>query len=127
VTADFRNGRRGVELLRPVRRLRRDLTDAERKLWSLLRSRRLNAVKFRRQHEFGPYILDFYCAQHRLAIEADGSQHYEPEGLELDAERDHYLATYGVRILRFTNLEILNETEGVADRIVQVLEETPSP
>ena len=64
-----------------ARVLRAEATDAERALWTILRDRRLGGVKFRRQHSVGPYILDFFCPALRLAIEADGGQHYTVEGM----------------------------------------------
>ena len=93
----------------PARRqaLRRNATIAERALWRLLRSRQLEGYKFRRQHAVGPYILDFYCAPGRLAVEVDGSQHYTSTGLADDALRTLYLRAAGVRVLRFTNVEVL--------------------
>jgi len=127
VATAFRAGRRGVERLGGVRRLRREATDAERKLWALIRNGQLAGLKFRRQHEYGPYILDFFCALHRLALEADGSQHFDPAGIQADERLAAYLGSRGVRVLRFTNLEILHESESAIDRIQQALEETPSP
>ena len=96
-------------------------TDAERALWRLLRSRHLAGVKFRRQRPFGPYILDFYCLDKRLAVEADGSQHLSEEGIEADRVRTGYLERHGVRVLRFTNRDILTEREGVLGVILQAL------
>ena len=66
------------------RRLRSRGTDAERRLWHMLRNRRLAGFKFRRRHEFGPYILDFFCFEQRLVVEADGALHFPPEGLEAE-------------------------------------------
>ena len=108
-------------------RLRRGQTDAEIALWKLLRNRHLDGVKFRRQHEFGPYVLDFYCPAFRLAIEADGSQHSDPEALIADEKRRAYLQTRGLRLVRFTDTEILTDGTNVLERIYQLLEETPSP
>ena len=104
-----------------ARRLRRTSTDAERALWALLRDRRLDGVKFRRQRPFGPYILDFYCIEKRLAIEADGGQHFALEGLRADAARTRYLEQRGVRVLRYTNREILLEAEGVLGAVLEAL------
>ena len=73
------------------RRLRSRGTDAERRLWHMLRNRRLAGFKFRRQHEFGPYILDFFCFEQRLVVEVEGALHFLPEGLEHDRVRDGYL------------------------------------
>ncbi len=117
----FRDDRRSVVLLDPCRRLRREATDAEMRLWQMLRARRLLGYKFRRQHEFGPYILDFFCAEKRLVIEADGGQHFLPEGVEHDRIRDGYLAERGLRVLRFSNREILLEPESVLAEIARGL------
>ena len=107
--------------------LRREQTDAERKLWWMLRDRRIAGAKFRRQHEFGPFVLDFFCAEKRLAIEADGGQHFLRDGLERDGARDHYLAARGLRVLRFSNREILLTPNSVETEIERRLGEAPSP
>ena len=104
-----------------ARALRLNQTDAESRLWLVLRNRGIGA-KFRRQFPFGAYILDFYCLEHRLVVEVAGSQHYEPEGLAKDAERTALLEKSGLRLLRFTNLEVLLETDAVAESIRQVIE-----
>ena len=101
-----------------ARKLRRNMTDAERKLWSLLRNNRLG-VKFRRQVPFGHYILDFYCVKARLVIELDGSQHYTPEGRRRDAKRDAYLRGEGLEVLRFENIELMTNEEGVEQLIYE--------
>ena len=103
------------------RGLRRQATDAERLLWRLLRARQFRSLKVRRQHPLGPYILDFYCAERRLALELDGGQHFTIEGLAYDRRRTEYLATQGVRVLRFTNRELFEETDGVLQAISQAL------
>jgi very-short-patch-repair endonuclease len=122
VSTGYRGNRRGVTWPGLSRQLRRESTDAERRLWQFLRDRRLAGAKFRRQHEFGSYILDFFCAERNLAIEADGGQHYSDDGLADDAKRAQYLKAHGVRVLRFTNLEILHETEAVLERIRRAVE-----
>ena len=123
----YRDNRQTV--LRPdrCRRLRRDATDAERRLWQLLRGRRFCGFKFRRQHEFGPYILDFFCADQGLVIEADGGQHFLAEGIEQDQARDAYLAARGLRVLRFTNREIFLSPMSVEAEIERQLIAAPSP
>ena len=83
--------------VRRARRLRQDATDAERKLWFVLSRRQVEGAKFRRQHPFGPYILDFYCEKTRLAVEVDGGQHTA----ERDQVRTAYLNGQGVSVLRF--------------------------
>lgn len=86
-----------------ARRLRKDMTAAERALWDALRNRRFMGLKIRRLVPVGPFIADFYCAEHRLIIEADGCG----QGSNRDAERDQWLAATGFRILRLRNGEIL--------------------
>ena len=109
------------------RQLRRQSTDAELLLWRLLRGRQLGGTKFRRQHQVGPYLLDFYCPEHRLAVEADGGQHLTTEGLARDEVRTRYLEGKGIRVLRFSNVQILLEREGVQEAIRQAVAEEPSP
>ena len=114
---DHRDGQSSVTLLQHCRRLRQESTDAERLLWRLLRNRQLIGVKFRRQHQFGPYILDFYCPERRLAIEVDGGQHAYDGMAARDAARTEYLETRGIRVLRFTNLQVSQEANAVAEAI----------
>jgi very-short-patch-repair endonuclease len=95
--------------------MRREPTEAEAKLWSLLRGQRLGGLKVKRQEQLGDYIVDFVCFGARLIVEADGSQHSESAR---DAKRDAWLADQGFRILRFWNNEILGNTEGVARLIL---------
>jgi very-short-patch-repair endonuclease len=117
-----------AELLKlRARDLRARSTDAESLIWDLLRNRQLG-VKFRRQHPFPPYILDFYCVESQICIETDGSQHYTPEGLTQDAVRTAYLESQEVRVIRFTNREVLQETEAVIAKIWDAISPTsPSP
>ena len=77
-----------------------------------MRSRRLANAKFRRQHPLEPYVLDFYCAEKKLVIEVDGSQHME-SGAASDKVRSGYLKAEGIRVLRFDNLQVLRETDAV--------------
>lgn len=90
--------------------LRRNATDAEKKLWSLLRDRQLMGWKFRRQVPLGPYIVDFYCADAKLVVEADGGQHAESAG---DETRTAWLNQNGYRVKRYWNNEVLKNPEGV--------------
>jgi very-short-patch-repair endonuclease len=101
------------------RSLRRRSTDAEHLLWRLLRRRGVLGIKFRRQHPVGPFILDFYCADHRLAIELDGGQHYTDEARAYDEARTIYLARQGIRVLRFGNHELFEDAEAVLEVIRQ--------
>jgi very-short-patch-repair endonuclease len=98
------------------------MTDAERKLWSQLRDRQLVGAKFRRQHPIGPYVLDFYCEESRLAVEVDGSQH-TPDG---DAARTAWLEEHGCRVMRFWNHEVLRELSSVLGMIEAALKEHAS-
>jgi very-short-patch-repair endonuclease len=102
-----------------ARELRLAMTDAERRLWSALRDRRLQRFKFRRQRPLGPYIVDFACIEHRLVIEADGGQHADNAD---DAKRTAWLECRGWRVLRFWNNDILTNTEGVQLAILQALD-----
>jgi very-short-patch-repair endonuclease len=108
------------------RQLRRDSTDAERALWRLLRGRQLLWAKFRRQYQIGPYILDVFCFHHKLAVELDGSQHYSADGMAHDAIRSQFLATKGVRVLRFSDRAVLTERRAVVEVILRELD-GPSP
>jgi adenine-specific DNA-methyltransferase len=106
--------------------MRHEPTDAERKLWFILRDRKLGGFKFRRQHPIGGYIVDFYCEEARVGVEADGGQHYDPEGKTYDERRSHVLADRGVKILRFSDYDVLKFPDAVARTILHRLEE-PSP
>lgn len=99
------------------RHLRNELTEAEKRLWYQLRSRRLDGWKFRRQQGVGPYIVDFYCPEAKLVIEVDGGTHYEPGAMEKDNQRESYLNENGLRVLRFTNTEIYDALEFVLETI----------
>lgn len=107
-------------LISRARRLRRQATDAERLLWRKLRGKSLGA-KFRRQAPIGPYIVDFVCFEKKLVIELDGSQHASPQGRAYDATRTQWLESQGFRVLRFWDNQVLTETEGVLERILQEL------
>jgi len=101
------------------RRLRKNATDAERKLWSILRSRQMSDLKFLRQYRVGPYTLDFYCPQRRLAIEVDGGQRADICGQPHDTHRDEYLKDLHIRVIRFWNNDVLQNIEGVGQRITE--------
>ncbi|HXH08985.1 MAG TPA: endonuclease domain-containing protein [Alphaproteobacteria bacterium] len=109
------------EFLDHSRKLRKTQTDAEKLLWSALRNRQLLGLKFRRQYLVEPYILDFYCHKYRLGIELDGGQHYTNEGKQRDSTRDTFIAAQGVRILRFSDLDVLANLEAVLQTIVAEL------
>ena len=118
------------ELLHFARELRKNQTPAEELLWQLLRNRKLNNWKFRRQHPIQDgFILDFFCAETKLAIEIDGGYHEAATQREYDEVRTKELEKYGVRIIRFRNEEVLEDPKSVLERIVRfsVLAPGPSP
>ncbi len=108
------------------RRLRRDQTDVELLLWSHLRDRRLNGVKFRRQHFISPFIVDFCCPEKWFIIELDGGQHAEQ--VEFDQRRTAFLVTQGYQVVRFWNNEVLTNIDGVLEHLAIILSDPhPSP
>lgn len=106
------------------RKLRREMTEAEKHLWRFLRIRQMNGAKFRRQHPVGRYILDFACVELKVAVEVDGGQHME--NAQYDRHRNDWLKTQGWEILRFWNTEVLQNTEGVLQVIEAALAPSPS-
>ena len=104
-----------------ARELRANQTEAESCLWSLLRNRQMHGFKFRRQHQFGDYIADFYCHEAQLVIECDGSIHETNENWQHDQARDAYMVGQGLRVLRFKNEEVLNNTVDVLRKIAECL------
>jgi len=106
-----------------ARNLRRNQSDAERKLWSRLRNRQLEKLKFRRQHPIPPYTVDFFCEDKMLVIEIDGGQHTP----EKDAARTRFLETQGYKVIRFWNNDVLTNIEGVLQTIVSELTSIPTP
>ncbi len=101
-----------------ARKLRKDMTDAERALWRLLRDRRMDGWRFRRQEQIDRFIVDFVCFEARLIIEVDGGQHYESES---DRTRDAYLQSQGFRVLRLWNTDVLANRDGVYQIILTAL------
>jgi very-short-patch-repair endonuclease len=103
-------------------RLRRSLTEPEKRLWVLLRKRLpQEGTHFRRQVALGPYVADFVCLAPKLIIEADGDQHGSDEALRYDADRTAWLEANGFTVLRFTNRQIMTEAEMVTDTIFAAL------
>ena len=105
--------------------LRKNLTPAEARLWSVLKGRQLNGIKWRRQFSIGPYILDFYSPVARLAVELDGARHYTESGADGDFARMKFLYSRRVRVLRFENIEIWQNLDGVLD-VIQAAIDAPS-
>jgi len=104
-----------------ARELRWNMTEAERKLWAALRRRQILGARFRRQQPIGPFIADFFCAEAKLIVEVDGSQHGEELHALADQERSKWLADNGHRVLRFWNGDVLARRAHVIDAIERVL------
>ena len=109
ITKDFR------------RQLRHDETPAERILWKHLRGKQLEGYRFRQQHGFGMYVMDFYCPSLRLCIELDGSVHDDEIVKQKDKERTKFLETSRIHVIRFKNDEIENDIEDVKKRILEYI------
>jgi len=106
--------------------LRNESTPAERKLWSALKQSQLGGYKFSRQHSVGRYIVDFYCASARLAVELDGESHFTEEAKEYDEERTAFLNTLNIKVIRFLNTDVQENLDAVRGKILEVLT-TPQP
>ena len=103
-----------------ARKLRKTMTGAEIRLWARLRKKQINNLQFYRQKPLGKYIVDFYCPTKKLVIEVDGSQHYEEENIEKDKIREYYIKrTLNLKVLRFNNIDVLKNTDGVLERIME--------
>ena len=113
--------RYNTHLKRNARRLRSAMTDSEKRLWSRLQRKQILDVQFYLQKPIGNYIVDFYAPKAKLVIEVDGSQHLEKAHAEKDAQRDAYLESQGLQILRFDNLQVLQELDAVMKTIFQVM------
>ncbi len=106
---------------RNARDLRKNLTDAERRLWQKLKRRQIATAKFRRQQPIGPYIVDFVCFEHRVIVEVDGGQHAEQ--VAYDEQRSGWLEAQGYRVFRFWNNDVLANTEAVAQSILDAVKQ----
>ena len=129
-TSPFRKGRmRGIlnrllynqNLKRHSRKLRLNMTDAEKQLWSKIRMKQAEGFQFYRQKIIGDYIVDFFCHRANLVIELDGGQHYAEEGAKSDRLRDEYMRTCGLKVLRFSDADVLKNVEGVVQVILESL------
>jgi very-short-patch-repair endonuclease len=107
------------------RKLRHNLTDAERRLWNVLRGRQMAGLKFRRQHPFEDYVLDFVCLEEKVVVELDGGQHQE--SITEDEVRTNVLENAGYIVLRFWNHEVLQRPGAVAERIWQEVSRKKDP
>ena len=106
-----------------ARALRNNPTEVEKLLWRQLRIWQLDGYKFRRQQPLGNYIVDFVCLEKRLIVELDGGQHAEQS--DYDTKRDTWLSEQGFTVLRIWNNDVLNNLEGVTERIVETLKDSP--
>ncbi len=105
-----------------AQQLRMNMTRQEKRLWYDYLS--TCPARFRRQKQFGSYIVDFYCAKRKLVVEIDGSQHYEPEEQERDKERTAYLESVGLRVIRFSNHDIDTHFSSVCEAIDAIMRES---
>ena len=113
--------------LRPIsRRLRSEMTECERLLWSRLRRKQLHNVQFYRQKPIGSYIADLYAPAARLVVEVDGPQHQDQINAQNDAHRDESLKSQGLRMLRFTNLQVVDDLDAVVWFVAEALK-SPLP
>jgi very-short-patch-repair endonuclease len=101
--------------------LRKNMTDAERNIWSRIRNGQLQGRQFYRQKIIGNYIVDFYCPKAKLIIEIDGGQHYREEGRAKDRIRDDYLWSLGLKVVRFSDRDIFENSDGVIQKIFENL------
>jgi very-short-patch-repair endonuclease len=99
------------------RKLRKNSTDAEKLLWEKLRGRKLSGLKFRRQYSISRFVLDFYCPKKRFAIELDGGIHNKKEVRIHDENRDGYIKSFGIKIMRIENDRVLNDIDSVLEYI----------
>jgi very-short-patch-repair endonuclease len=111
-----------AHLKEPARDLRRDMTDAERMLWTRLRRKQIASVQFYRQRPIDRFIVDFYAPAAKLVVEVDGPHHDDEVQVTRDRERSAWLAAEGFRVLRFTNDEIAAELDRVVKRVREIVE-----
>ncbi len=120
IMTNSKRWRASKEIQNRARELRKNMTSAEKKLWSVLRAKQLDGLYFRRQHAVGSYIVDFFCAKENLVIEVDGGSHLEQ--VEYDKERTRWLEEEkGYRVIRFTNDDVFKSINEVAERIREVV------
>jgi len=117
----YRGGFDFSGLVKEARSLRKNQTNAEEVFWQLVRSKKFNDLKFRRQHQIGSYIVDFYCHSEKLVIELDGGVHSKLEQKAKDTKRDKYLTSLGNKVIRFENNNLLNNPENVLNEIASSL------
>ena len=109
------------QLKNNARTLRKNMTDSELKLWSRIRRKQIHGLQFYRQRPVGNYIVDFYCPHAQLVLEVDGSGHRVEQKAKKDQYRDSFLKQQGVKVLRFDNLQVLNQIDAVIEKICWVI------
>lgn len=103
------------------RKLRKNMPAPEIILWQKIRAGQISGIKFRRQYSIQKYVVDFYCPSRRLAVEIDGESHYTGEAIKYDEARQRTIEANNIKILRFTNKEVMDNIEGVISKIIQCL------
>jgi len=107
-----------------ARQLRKNMTDAERRLWSVLQCKQLQGLKFRRQAAIGRFVVDFVCFSHKLIVELDGGQHNEESARSYDQRRTDWLQSQGYRVLRFWKHDVMEDTDAVIEVIWKSLQDS---
>ncbi len=110
-----------TKLKRYSQELRKNMTDAERLLWSRIREKQLKGLHVYRQRIIGNYIVDFYCPKSKIIIELDGGQHCTEDEIKGDKARDEYMRERGFKVLRFSDREVFNNLDGVLQKIWEAL------
>ena len=113
------------ETFEKARRLRKNMTPAEKKLWNELKNKKLSGYKFRRQHPVHLFIVDFYCHELELIIEVDGKYHDNTEQIKKDQERTELLKFQNLKLVRFTNDEVMNELKSVIEKLESFIKNNP--
>ena len=107
--------------------LRNNSPEPEKELWKVLRGRKCGGVKFRRQCSIGKYIVDFYSYERKIVVEIDGDSHYSEQEEKHDIERTQFLNSLGIKVIRFTNDNVMNNLEGCFETLVEILESRDTP
>ena len=115
----------GPAIFKKAKELRDNPTRAEEFLWEKIRRNQLSGFKFRRQHPIANFIADFYCHEVRLVVELDGRIHHKIEQKDYDKGREHELRTFGIKVLRFKNEEVINDIELVVSKISRKMPTRP--
>lgn len=103
--------------------LRKKQTETEKIVWSKLRAKKFFGIKFFRQYGIGKYIADFYCPEFKIVIEIDGSQHFQDKNYENDKIREEYMFSLGIKTIRFSNIEIKENINGVLEHVKNIIDE----